>query len=221
MAIAFVQSDVANDVSVLSSSVTLLGVATGNLIVVCIVTSGAGTSVTSVTDGTNTYTQRSTRIFLAGVGGQEQWEAHNVTGGDLTITANYSGAANANLACAEYSGIDTSSPFDQTSKASGTSTTPSSGNVATSQADELLIGFVTDGVFTYDGGWNLRENGDFQSFLADRIVAVAGNYAASGTIGASQNWTASITTYKAPAAPPGTNNTRQSQFMLFFPPTTR
>jgi len=110
-------------------------------------------------------------------------------------------------------------PQDQTANASGTGTTPSSGNTATtSQADELLLGFIATegpsgdtgptwaGSFTTgqrDGttGGPATTNGTLAEGY--RVVSATGAYAAAATGITSRAWTAAIVTFKAalPAQP--------------------
>jgi hypothetical protein len=86
-------------------TVTLVSVTSGNTLSVCINTSGAGTSVTGVTDDkSNTYTRRVGRNFRSGAGGSEIWTADNVTGGTVIATVNTSGVVDIDLAMVENSG---------------------------------------------------------------------------------------------------------------------
>src|SRR6185503_14054164 len=111
MALAYVQSTIFSSPNSGSATPALTGIANGNLLVVGIGTSGAGTSVSSINDGANTYTKVSGRTFLAGNGGSEIWAAYSVSGGNRTITVTFSGSVSNDVVVAEYSGAATS-PFD-------------------------------------------------------------------------------------------------------------
>lgn len=117
----------------------------------------------------------------------------------------------------EYSGIDTTSPLDQTSSDNKVATIPdgetvSSGSVTTLQNNELLIaGFVIN-----DGSSNTNFSGFSNSFTerndfrnsgqpasrstyagADRIVSAIGTYFTSATASNSGDWRGQIATFKA------------------------
>jgi len=108
----------------------------------------------------------------------------------------------------EYSGIDTSSPLDQTSSATGTSTSPSSGSVTTTQANELLIAGMIIRTETSYSGWtnSFNEQFDFQFEVgqtyvrtyagADRVVTATGTYSTTATTAASGAWRGQIATFK-------------------------
>ncbi len=142
--------------------------------------------------------------------------AHNVTplstSDTITLSSSVIVASGAAATAHEFSGLASSSPLDQTASASGSSTTPSSGNTAvTTQADELLIGAIgvggppTDG-FTPGGGYTALTSagfsGGFEGTIRPeyKIISVAGNYQADGVLNPSRSWGAAIATYKAAAS---------------------
>lgn len=94
------------------------------------------------------------------------------------------------------------SPLDQAAVAEGSSSTPSSGNITTTQNDEILIGISGSG-----SAAALTEDGNFTSIAADgnaraiaaayRIVSATETMDYSPTYAVSENWTCGIASYKA------------------------
>lgn len=207
-----------------SLTISLTGVATGSLLVLAISTSGAGTSISTVSDGVNTWTRRSGRTFVGSGGGCETWEANNVTGGNLTVTVTPSGTVNILLAIAEYSG-PSASPFDKQASTSGTSASPNSGaTTTTAQADEILVGVISQnsagGTISPGSGYTLRQSsaaaGGLILNLMDQTVSATGTYSADATMVSSQ-WVSQITTYKTAAAASSTSGLAviaQQQLMM-------
>ena len=198
MPIAFVQSaNVDGGTAVAFPS----NITTGNSIIVAI-RLGDATSVPVVTDtGLNTYVEDRRQV----VGGNRAFifSAHNISGGIAnTVTSTVTGR----IAIHEYSGLAASATLDQVNSATGTGTSANSGNVTTTQANELLFGAgATSGIASFFAGTNytLREKVPAtNSRLAteDRIVSTTGTYSASFTFGATEDWACLIATYKAPAA---------------------
>ena len=100
-------------------------------------------------------------------------------------------------------------PRSKFSGASGSGTAANSGNITTSNAFDLIVGFCendTNGSLgvTPGAGWTQRELVDGQS-VCDQIVSSTGTYAFSATIAGSVSWGAYILAFQAAAAPaPGT-----------------
>jgi hypothetical protein len=109
----------------------------------------------------------------------------------------------------EVSGLAASTPLDQTNTAAGTSTSPTSGSVTTTQADEILVAAFSDlgtgnsaitapGAPWVDqfeeenGALFVRGSGQYQ------IVAATGTYSATWT-SAGAEWTGCIASFKAEA----------------------
>ena len=200
MPILYVQSVSSGLFAASTGSVTLSGVVTGDLVPLGLYSTGSGTTVSSVSDGVNTWTRRAGRQFQAGAGGSEIWVAEAVTGGNLTITVTLSASVNFVLAAAEYSSQLTPTSFDVSAAAGGSSTSISSGNVTTTQASELIIGVLSyaaaGGTFTAGSGFTQRQLSNGLVF-EDQIVSSAGAYAATGSLSSSAAWTACIATFKA------------------------
>ncbi len=202
---SYVQSAVGSTNGATSLAVTLSGVTTGDAIFVGIVTSGSSTTISTVSDGTNSYSRVSGRNFLAGAGGTEIWAAYNVTGGNLTVTVTASASVQIGVVLDEWSSVVTSSAFDVQSTSTGTSTALNSGSATTNQASEAIVGmFSTAGTgLTAGTGYTMRKTGTTTSYqfgLEDEQVSSAGSYSAAATINSSQTWTACMATFKLTAS---------------------
>lgn len=121
------------------SAVTLT---TGNLVFVGVCWNAVGgTGITSLSDGTNTYTQIGTTQTVDANTRIAIFYAKNITGGTLTIT--FTPAANSFITICgeEYSGLDTSSPLDSSIPNTGTSTSITTTSCAVNNPNSLLVGF--------------------------------------------------------------------------------
>lgn len=185
----------------------------GNLIVVCTAINGGGInpSITSIVDtALNTYTVATDANNGGNDPGVSVYYAKNIAGGANTVTVTPNAAANIRWGIVEYSGLDTSAPLDQTTSTFGTSTSPDSGSVTTTQASELLVGCIGalsgGGAFTNGASYTTRfvvtVGGDDRDSLEDRNVSSTGSYSAGGTLATSATWGAIIGTFKASGAAP-------------------
>jgi hypothetical protein len=159
MAIAAVQS--ATQVNVAGSSttapsITITGTAGGNALVAyaSIFDGNTTWTLTSTTDGANTFTTR------AGVGvdtGESvravASHAVNITGGDRTVAFNLSGTSGAGgryyvLGCTEFSGVATSAAedtFDANDTINLGTTDANAGPITTTDAGALITGAISNG----------------------------------------------------------------------------
>jgi hypothetical protein len=157
-----------------------------------------------------TPTGWSTAINQSGTPGQAIFYKIAGSGESRTVTVTVSDSLSVlGLQIYEYSGIDTSSPLDQTNSSTGTSTSPSSGSVTTTQANELLIvGMIIRAETDYSGWTNsFNEQFDFQFQVgstyvrtyagADCVVTATGTYSTTATTAASGAWRGQIATFKA------------------------
>lgn len=123
-----------------------------------------------------------------------------------TITVSFSASVNYPLAGAYVvTGIVASSWKDQASSGTGQSTSPSSGNVTTTQADELLVGVTVTGVpqtLSYGSGWTRLGTHVLNTTKAQdvgyAIKSSTGTYVFDGSI-TSADWASCVATYKAAA----------------------
>lgn len=133
-------------------SVSLTGVTVGDLLIVGV---SAAATVTSLSDGHNTYTSLGNASPSAHV---TLFYSVVTTGGSLTITAGAS-ASNWAMGVAEFSpGGGTIATTGSNPTATGTSTAPATGNITISTPALVVGGFIaiaasswsTSGNFTYD-----------------------------------------------------------------------
>jgi hypothetical protein len=197
MGAAYVQSNHAIGTWNTSLAVALSGVAAGNLLILCVASSGAGTTVTSVGDGTNSWSRVVARSFYAGAAGIEIWAAHDVASGDFTVTANFSTACACNLHLIEVSGCATSAALDDDSVGTGTSQYPDSGDAAASQDDEIAIGFLGFGatVVTEDASFTTAEVADFTR-CAYQVISASRDYNYAPTYSSSVQFNCMIALFK-------------------------
>jgi hypothetical protein len=168
-------------------------------------TGGSGAPTIKDTNG-NTWIQ-----LFSNTNGSDTnviWYAYNVSGATNTnyVTVSQPTQNTLQLAIAEYSGITTVSPLDQSTDTTGTSTSANSGNVTTTQANELLIGFIDNATangltVTPTGGYTARQTVNGNLVIMDQTVATTGSYAATATLSSSVAWFAAIATLKGTQLP--------------------
>lgn len=132
------------------------------------------------------------------------------TGSESSISCSGSGSNRWGISVYEYSGMVTSSPLDAVNATSstGSSSSPASGSVTTTNADDLLIAGVTTGASTSFSAWSnsFTEENDFvnggaagsrNTFgAADHTVTSTATYSTTATAGASGSWTGQIAAFK-------------------------
>ncbi len=130
--------------------------------------------------------------------------AKNIGAGANTVTVGISGAAaSIRFAIEEVSGLDTSSPLDKTSSNQGSSTSPDSGAVTTTNANEILCGLGTCGnpaTFTAGTGYTIEETVASKLATEDDIVSNTVTKSASFSLSVTQNWTCLLATFQAPSS---------------------
>jgi hypothetical protein len=200
---AFVQALGTSSLAGNVATITLPGPSTaGNLMVVGITTATQAVTVSSITDSKgNTYNPAiGPTDWNAGAARTWTYYASNIAGGGsaTTITITYSGVPpSADTYAAEYSGIATGSPLDQTSAGTGLATIPlDSGSKTTTQASELIFGYgesaghaIVDPPYTARSTWN-------NNFIADQMVASINSYHVTATNTAPNNWACQMVTFK-------------------------
>lgn len=135
----------------------------------------------------------------------------NTTAGADTVTVTFVGAVTyASLQCAEYSGLASSSPLDQTTSNSQTdpgtaSNAITSGNVTTTTDGQLILGWtsalvVGAGTVSAGTGYTGRSNVFGDTLFEDQVQTSAGTIAATFTTNhATSDYITLITTFKVPA----------------------
>lgn len=211
-AIAFIQSRGVDGGSVTSAPLAFNSTTTAGSLVVVGVRIGANGRTITVSDAQgNTYSQAGTTIDDAQGDDNAIFYAPNIVGGTTdTVTIAISGAAaTIRFAIHEYSGAATTSPLDQTAgQAYATTTTPDSGNVTTTQDNELLFGWLVDGNTVADitsagTGYNLREKlivSVLKFGSEDKLSTTAGVYSAGFTLTGVGFGAIRIATFKVAAA---------------------
>lgn len=122
-----------------------------------------------------------------------------------TITVTFGSSVNLSDAIAyEYAGLASSSWIDGTSiGATGTSTTPSSGNDTTTQASDLLLSVTYHAAATTTAGanWTLVDSqdnvGTKRLDVQEQIVFATGTYAGTCTLSGSVDWATVLVAAKA------------------------
>jgi hypothetical protein len=157
----------------------------GNLNVVAVMWGDTVKTVSSVTDSKgNPYALAAGPTRAPGLTSAIYY-AKNIAGGSNAVTVAFNGTAlYPNVNVLEYSGLDTASPFDVSSSATGTGTTANSGSAATTSANELIVGAGNPtSVFTSAGsGFSNRTINNFGGISEDKIVSSTGNYNATATL---------------------------------------
>src|ERR1700686_608225 len=147
--IAFVRSLGYHSVSAFSTTAPLTGVTlnAGDVVVLCLRWSQFtnGFTVSGVADGLgNTWASvPGTHAYNSVLGfSQELWYSVITTGGSgITITATWTGSVGyPNISGEEWSGVDTSSPIDQSSQ-QATNAVPTSPAITTTTANEVIAAY--------------------------------------------------------------------------------
>lgn len=138
---AYVQSS-ASVYTVGATTASLVGVVTGNTLLVAIHSLSTGVTYT-VSDTVNTYVSA---VGPTSTGGNQtaQWfSAKNVTGGSLTVTVTPSPSTNTYVVFIEVSGVDHTTPIQLTDSATGSSTAILGNSILTSQPNTYALQLTT------------------------------------------------------------------------------
>jgi hypothetical protein len=171
----------------------------GNLNVVSVMWGDTTSAVSSVTDSRGNSYALAAGPAMATELTSAIYYAKNIASGSNTITVRFNQTANfPNVNVLEYSGLDTTSPLDVTSSASGYGTTANSGSATTTAANELIVGAGNPrSVFTAAGsGFTNRMINSFGGISEDRIVSSAGSYGATAAM-TSGTWVMQMATFRA------------------------
>ena len=189
-------------------------VTAGNLIALFVAFNNVANIIDSVTDSLgNTYTLVDTALNFAS-DSHASYYAKNITGGACTVTVTFTASVGyRSLTVHEVSGLDTTAPLDQ--HAINTQVAPdigtdavTSGSVTTTTNGQYIFGAChvnnTGAGLTVDPGTGFtgRESIDGGADSApleseDQIQPTAGSIAATFTLGANNNTTTCIMTFKA------------------------
>lgn len=177
------------------------------LVLVVRTTTGGGgfPHATTITDSLGNTWHKAISTAYGPAAQQDVWYVENCAAGSNTVTLTTTLAVFWQIVGAEYSNVALSGSLDQDNFASTTSTTPNSGSVTTTLADELIIGGVSNETansltLAPGTGYTERNNSDGNVFLQDMIVSATGSYSSSGTYSSNVWWGASIATFKLASA---------------------
>jgi hypothetical protein len=189
----------------------------GDLNVVIVGWNDSNTYPTALGDSNNNTYQLAVGTLLPGSPGFSQMivyasniSAASAGGNAVTLTFN-APTPYANVEVLEYSGINTSNPFDVAVGSSGNSATSNSGSVTTTNATDLLVGanVVWTGTSGPGSGFTQRLLSNPDSDIAeDRNVTTAGSYSASAPLTSAGPWIMQMAAFRAasstssPAATP-------------------
>jgi hypothetical protein len=170
---------------------------------VCIRAGISSSQVFTVTDtNANTYQQATQIGFTASGVTMAIYYAENIKAGANTITVSDTVAGPIRTAILEYSGVATSNSKDVTAAATGTSTSPNSGNATTTANGDLLLGAIatTNGAtFTAGSGYTIRElvpvTPNPKLIAEDQVQTSAGLASASASITATDTWGALLASF--------------------------
>src|SRR5438552_4818725 len=160
--------------------------------------SGYVTSI-SVSPGSGTFTSLVSQLGVAGqYGGCEIWWAPSITGGtNPTVTINLHVATDAAFGVIEAAGL-TGQTDGGTGSGPTQSNAASSGNITTTNNNDLLVGGVNVAETYVSGDASWTNDSSTGSLFAYRIVSVTGTYACSATLTGGY-WTAAIAALKGAA----------------------
>lgn len=189
-----------------SVSITNVAVSGGDTIVVgCGGNKGSTITVSSVSDGTNTYTKAVGGYSATNDYDSEIWVSFNVvTISSATLTCTFSTTSDAGPGIAAVSVTGLLGPKDQTASGNSNGTTsPSAGPTGTlAQANELAIGFLWSG----GGGGTITESTGFTAavdshpspsvHLGYKIVQATTALTYNPTSGSSVAWGTQLATFK-------------------------
>jgi Carbohydrate binding module (family 6) len=178
--------------------------ASGNLNVVIVGWNDSVNVVASVTDSKGNLYQRATGPVVFHSLSQSIYYAKNIVGGSNTVTVTFSGLARyPDIRVLEYSGINTSNPFDAAAGTGGTGTSASSGAITTSSSSELLLAANVVSNSTAGPGTGFTQRiltVPDSDIVEDKIVNAIGSYAATTPLGIG-DWVMQIVAFRAAAQP--------------------
>jgi IPT/TIG domain len=178
----------------------------GNFIAVVVRAGKTGQTITVSDSHSNAY--KPAVVLNMAVDGETLaiFYAENVAGGANTVTVsdNLSPAGTLRFAILEYSGIALTNSLDNAIAAEGTGTTPNSGNAVTAWGGDLLLGEITSANaanFAAGSGYKVEDfvpaEPNTKLITEDQIQPVAGNAAATASLGGTDGWGAVLAAFKS------------------------
>jgi hypothetical protein len=176
----------------------------GNLNLVVVGWNDSTATVASVTDSVgNAYALAAPPVVQSGIATQAIYYAKSILSAAAnanTVKVTFTSAAIfPDIRIAEYTGIDTVSPLDQSVGAQGNSATSNSAAVTTTNANDLLIGAnLVQSTTTGPGaGYTSRSITPDGDILEDQIVTATGSYAATAALDKIQPWIMQMAAFRA------------------------
>jgi len=182
----------------------------GNFIAVAIRAGQSGQVFTVSDSRGNTY-RKATGLSLTQDGETIGiYYAEFIAGGANTVTVSDTISATLRFAILEYSGVAISNSLDAAAASQGHDTTPTTGNISTSQSNDLLLGEITTAsleTFIAGTGFTIEQSvpaaANTKLIVEDQIQASQGFAAATATLFAIDSWGAAIAAFKSSnGAPP-------------------
>lgn len=204
--IALVQSNAVERTAVSSVSATFPAGNTAPNLIIAFVRMSTTTQTVTVTDSAgNIYTDAISQTQDTDGHQIHLFYAKNIAGGANTVTATFSSINNHPwLAVYEYRGLSTTSPLDVGAHAQGSDSSPFTGLITTTSANELefaAAGFPATaftGTVSPGPGYTLEQQdvGTSRAANADAILTTTGQFAGRFNLSTSTNWSAVVATFK-------------------------
>lgn len=184
----------------------------GNWIAVCVRSGFSSSQVFTINDSNaNTYKQAAQVGFTGSAVTLAIYYAENIKGGANTVTVTDTVSGPLRFAILEYSGVATANSLDMTAVATGTSSSPNSGNLTSTASGDLLLGAIATtnpGAFTAGSGYTIR---DFvpavpntKLITEDQIQTAAGAASAGASLSVTDSWGAVLVAVKSAGGVAGT-----------------
>jgi hypothetical protein len=195
------------NIASISSTYASAAQVAGDLNVVIISWEESAGSVLSVVDtGGNTYTAAVGPTVISGIASQTIYYAKNIhaaAAGANTVTITFAAAVpHPDLRILEYGGLDATSPFDVGRGSMATSgTLTNSGVVTTTSANELLVGanVIAHSTTGPGAGYTSRVITAHADIAEDMVVSATGSYSATAPTDMSGWWVMQIATFRSAA----------------------
>jgi len=209
-AIAYVQSATATVTTATSITSGSINTTTGNGVIIFLPWSNFNYGFVSIVDNnSNSFTQAGSEVFSANFAAIRAYYNCNIAGrSGHTFTFTIGGADSLDIVIHEVSGQSTTSCLDQVTQAIDNTTSHSSGNITTTQANEILLGAASTvdanamtqtGTFTQV--YNVTATGSVIGYLTGyRIVSATGTYAYTHTTPGANRTAQSIVSIKEATA---------------------
>src|SRR5215469_15373112 len=176
----------------------------GNFIAVAIRGGLSSSQVFTVTDSNgNTYKQAALIGYTSSQVTSAIYYAENIKAGANTITVSMTVSGPLRFDILEYSGVATANSLDAIATATGSSTTPNSGNLTTTASGDLLlatVGTADPVTYTAGTGYTIRDfvpvPPNTKHISEDQLQAAAGTTSAGVTISSSDSWGVALAAFK-------------------------